>query len=489
MTDYLFQLPKKRNGTLQAQIQEMMVNAILSKQLPPGSMLPSGRKLAQQLRVSRNTVVLAYFNLVDEGFINSRERSGFFVCEDVLNGYAKTRSTNVKPTESSIDWDKRLILKPLNMEYVKRPEDWQNYYYPFLYSQYNKNVFPVADWRECCREASSLTAIYDWASDHTDFDSPELIKQVHEKLLPRRGVFVDKEEILITVGSQQAIYLVANLLLDLTKTVGMENPGYADARNTFLTKTKNLKLIDVDRDGLVVDGNLVGCDCVFTTPSHQYPTTVTMPRSRRMELLESAHNNDFIIIEDDYEAELNYVGRPTPALKSLDKDGRVLHLGSLSKTLAPGVRLGFVVGPKAFIKQARALRRLILRHPPSNNQYIIGLFLKRGYHDSLVRKMTETLYRRSKLMASLLDQYFPETFPRLAFGGSSYWIEGPKTLDANELARKAKEVGILIEPGKIFFHHNDSAKHFFRLGFSSIPSDKIEPGIKLLAELVYRKEV
>ena len=488
MSDYLFQLPEKHErklkGTLQAQIQEMLVGAILNKQLPAGCSLPSGRKLARQLEVSRNTVVLAYLHLMDEGFINSRERSGFYVREDVLNGYVKTRLKKAKLSTPSIDWDKKLTLKSLNRPYLKRQEDWQRYPYPFLYSQYSKKIFPVADWRECVREASNLSAIDDWACDHSDHDSPELIKQIHEKLLPRRGIYVAPDEILITVGSQHAIYLIANLLLNADKTIGMENPGYADARNTFLTQTAQVKLIDIDQKGLVVDAQLKGCDCVFTTPSHQYPTTVTMPKSRRLALLKSAHDHDFIIIEDDYESELNYEKTPVPALKSMDKEGRVLHLGSLSKTLAPGIRLGFLVGPKAFIQQARALRRLMLRHPPSNNQYIIGLFLKRGYHDALLRKMRATLHQRSKLMATLLDQYFPQAFPRLVFGGSAYWIEAPPSIDTEQFAKSAKKIGILIESGNVFFAENTPVKHFFRLGFSSITSDAIKKGIPLLAELM-----
>jgi GntR family transcriptional regulator/MocR family aminotransferase len=484
MTDYLFQLPETRTGTLQSQIQEMMVSAILNRQLPAGCILPSGRKLAEQLKVSRNTVVLAYLNLLDEGFICSRERSGFYVREDVLAGYVKKPDSETKTT-GSVDWNKRLSIKAKELPYIKRPKDWQNYPYPFLYGQYDKKLFPVADWRECCREASSLTAIYDWASDHIDRDSPELIKQIHEKLLPRRGIFVEPDEIMVTVGAQHAIYLIANLLLDEHKTIGMENPGYADARNTFLTKTNNVELIEIDSHGLVLDERLNCCDCIYTTPSHQYPTTVTMPKARRLALLEKANESDFIIIEDDYESELNYVGNAIPALKSLDKNGRVIHLGSLSKTLAPGIRLGYIVAPKAFISQARALRRLMLRHPPSNNQYIIGLFLKRGYHDALIRKMSQTLHKRSQLMHELLEEYFPDSSAKLSFGGSAYWIKGPKDLDSEELVVRAKKLGILIESGKSFFGQAEPVKHYFRLGFSSISSQKISEAIPMLAKLVY----
>ncbi|MEE9447227.1 MAG: PLP-dependent aminotransferase family protein [Arenicellales bacterium] len=489
MTDYLFQLPPKtdgkRHGTLQAQIQEMMVSAILNKQLPAGCVLPSGRKLAEQLKVSRNTVVQAYLSLMDEGFIESRERSGFYVCKDVLEGYVEPNKRGADALENtSVDWNTRLCQKPHYLPYYYRPNDWQSYPYPFIYGQYTQKLFPVADWRECCREAANLSAIHDWARDSVDQDNAGLIQQVREKLLPRRGIFVDEDEILITVGAQNAIYMVAELLLDHTKTIGMENPGYPDARNTFLTNTQKMVLLEIDEAGMVVDERLQGCDCVYTTPSHQFPSTVTMPKTRRLALLESAHEHDFIIIEDDYESELNYVGEATPALKSLDADGRVIHLGSLSKTIAPGIRLGYVVGPKAFIKQMRALRRLMLRHTPANNQYIVSVFLKRGYHDSLVRRISHTLDNRSHVMRKMLDEYFPNASPKLVFGGSSYWVRGPKGMDSEALAEKAKAQGVLIDPGGAFFHNDMDGREYFRLGFSSISIEQIEQGIPLLAKLV-----
>ncbi len=485
MPEYLFQLPESTSGTLQARIQEMMVDAILNQHIAPGSALPSGRKLADQLRVARNTVVLAYQNLIDEGFIESRERSGFYVRPDVLDGYVITKAREVKEPTSAINWDEVITFNPNALPYNRKPKDWQSYPYPFLYGQFDKTLFPVADWRECCREAASISAIHGWAGDRIDQDNPQLIEQVHSKMLPRRGIWSNPDEILITLGAQHAIHLASQLLLNDERTVGMENPGYVDARNTFLTQTQNIQLLDVDERGLVIDDNrLAKCDCVYTTPSHNFPTTVTMPARRRKRLLEAAEKYNFFIIEDDYESEFNYLGKPTPALKSLDSQDRVIHVGSLSKTLAPGIRLGYMVGPKPFIDQARALRRLMLRHPPANNQFIISHFLKRGYHDSLVRRITSTLHHRSKLMQSLLNEHLPGSISSPTFGGSSYWVKGPKNLDADALALKAKEKGILIEPGRIFFHGENSPKNYFRLGFSSISEEKIDTGLPILAKLI-----
>jgi GntR family transcriptional regulator/MocR family aminotransferase len=487
MTDYLFRLPDEATGTLQSQIQEMMVDAITKGHLAPGAAMPSGRKLAEQLKVARNTVVLAYQQLLDEGFIVARERSGFYVSEDVLIGFA--RSPKTAPDENAkaateIDWKSKLSFFPDSFPYLHKPQDWQRYPYPFVYGQFDKKLFPIADWRECCREAAGIAAIHNWASDHVDRDSEPLVDQVHSKLLPRRGIWADRDEILITVGAQNALFLASRLLLKPEDTVGMENPGYADARNTFLTQTQHIELLDIDHHGMVIDERLANCQCVYTTPSHQFPTTYTMSKARRLALLEQANQHNIVIIEDDYESEFNYGAEPIPALKSLDTEGRVIYVGSLSKTLAPGIRLGYMVAPREFIRQAKALRRIMLRHPPSNNQFIIAQFLKRGYHDALIRRISHTLHHRSQVMKTLLDEYLPGATQKPDFGGSSFWVRGPEDLDCRDLAITAKERGILIEAGSELFYPGTEKLNYFRLGFSSISVEQIRVGLPLLSELI-----
>ena len=485
MTEYLFHLPEKSSGTLQARIQEMMVSAIVNKHLKSGMPLPSSRKLATQLQVSRNTVVLAYQSLVDEGFLETQERRGFFVCKDVLSNYAELGGKPNKSTDvSDINWESIFSKVPSKFTTNKKKENWQEYPYAFLYGQYDKELFPISDWRECCRDAAGISAIYDWASDHVDQDNPELIEQIHNKLLPRRGIFVDPEQILVTLGAQNAIFLAAQLLLDNSKTVGIENPGYVDARNIFLTQTDKLNCLDVDQDGLVINEKLNDCDCVYITPSHQFPTTVTLPETRRKALLKKAKEENFIILEDDYEAELTYNKKPLAALKSEDTEGRVIYIGSISKTLAPGIRLGFIVGSKAFIDEARVMRRLMLRHPPSNNQYIVARFLQRGYHDSLIRKLSLTLYQRSIAMRSQLNKYFPGKTSLSHHGGSALWLKGPEGLDSRLLAKVLLKEGVLIEPGDVFFYPKPEKCPYFKLGFSSLPENKIADGIDIIASAI-----
>src|SRR5690349_11789976 len=205
-----------------------------------------------------------------------------------------------------------------------------------------------------------------------------------------RRCFAKPDEIVVTIGAQQALYLVADLLANESTTVGFENPGYPDARNIFLTRNARLLPLAVDGGGVRTDEDrdvLAQCDYVYVTPSHQCPTSVTMPIERRRALLKLAQRHDFVVIEDDYESENNFTGAPHPALKSLDTADRVIYIGSLSKTFAPGLRLGYVVGPRDLIHELRALRRLMVRHPAALIQRAFANFLALGHHDTLLRKL------------------------------------------------------------------------------------------------------
>ena len=183
------------------------------------------------------------------------------------------------------------------------------------------------------------------------------------------------EQILVTLGAQNALYLVAQLIVDSEKRVVIENPSYPDLRDILRKRTSNISELPVDDGGLVLDeAVLKGSDLVFITPSHQCPTTRTMPASRRRQLLGLASQHDLLIIEDDYEFEMNFLESATPALKSLDDEGRVIYVGSLSKSVFPGLRLGYLVAPESLIAEARALRHLMLRHPPGHAQRTLAYF-------------------------------------------------------------------------------------------------------------------
>lgn len=484
--EQLFRLSHDSETSLQQQLREQIAAAILDGYITADRALPSSRKLAEQLGIGRNTVVLAYEHLVEDGYLIARERSGYFVNPQVFEGAAGVAPRARAGDEDALtpNWDRWLRYHPSRQRNIRKPPDWQRFEYCFIYGQLDPALFPARNWRECWRDALSLHAIRDWSVDRFDGDDPLLVEQIRTRLLPRRGVRAEARQILVTVGAQHALYLAMRLLLGSRRTLGMENPGYVDARNIAALNPARIAPLAVDDAGLVPDESLGECDCIYVTPSHQSPTTVTMPLERRRALLDLARMHDFLVLEDDYESETSFANTPAPALKSLDDAGRVIYVGSLSKTLAPGLRLGYLVGPEQFICEARALRRLMLRHPAANNQRAVALFLARGYHDSLIRSLVKAYRLRWEVMSRALERYLPDSSRAPSFGGSSFWVRGPEGLDARRLAERAAGESILIEPGDIHFFDANPPLNCFRLGYSSIPEHKIEPGVRRLAELV-----
>ena len=485
MWDRLFRISRDRKTSYQRQLREMIVSAILDDKLPLDVPLPSSRELARHLGIARNTVVLAYQQLIDEGYLIARERSGYYIDKTMLDGRVRVEPLQPDGEHKPPDWKRHIKFRPSQQRNIIKPVAWTDYPYPFLFGQLDPDLFPVSDWRDCCRQALSVSDIREVTPDRIDIDDPLLIEQIQARILPRRGVWAARDEILITMGAQQALYILADLLIGRGTRVGMENPGYPDARNIFELKSPQMVPLAVDDQGVEISSQLDQCEFVYVTPSHQSPTTVTMPLERREQLLRHAESKDFLVIEDDYESEINFVGDPTPALKSLDASERVIYVGSLSKTLAPGLRLGYMVAPRPLIDEARALRRLMVRHPPANNQRIVALFLSMGHHDSLIHRLSQTYKTRWQVMGEALNRHLPESSRIPSFGGTSYWVEGPADLDTRELKDRAREAGILIESGDVCFMQKNPPQNFIRLGYSSIRARQIEPGIRKLAELIH----
>jgi GntR family transcriptional regulator / MocR family aminotransferase len=485
MWERLLRLSADSHMSLQAQIRQMLVSAILDGHLGANTAVPSSRELAERLRVARNTVVLAYQQLVDEGYLLSRERSGYFVNPAIVSGRAARPERPLH--QAGLDagpeeWAARFRFRPSAQRNIAKAADWQTYKFPFIGGQFDPTLFPTSDWRECCLKVLSVMEIRDWAPDLFTRDDASLIEQIQTKVLPLRGVWAAPEEIIVTIGAQHALYMLADLLVRPTTTVGLEDPGYPDARNIFANRTDKLLALPVDGDGLVIGPHLNACDYVYTTPSHQSPTTVTMPLERRQALLELAKSKDFLIIEDDYEPESRLSETPNPALKSLDEHDRVIYIGSLSKTLAPGLRLGYIVASRHLIEELRALRRLMIRHPTAFIQRSFALFLSLGHYDSLIRRLTVAHRERADALMAAIAKHLPDTTCVPVHGGSSCWVTGPAWLDARALALKAASRGVLIEPGDVYFTAASRPLNHFRLGFGSIRLDRIEPGIRLLAD-------
>lgn len=484
----LFQQFAYEGVSLQDQIRQMLVSAILDGQVSSRMPVTSCRKLASQLGVARNTVVLAYQQLADEGYLVARERSGYYVNQDILDRRVSIQPHAPSRDKSSISWDTRFRVRPSVQRNIVKFPDWQRYPYPFVYGQFDPSRFPVADWRECCVKVLGAMETRDWAPDFVTRDDSALVDQIRTRVLPRRGIWASADEIVVTVGAQQALYLLADLLVSESTRVGMEDPGYPDARNIFSNRTRSLCGLEVDNEGLIVQDAVADCDYVYVTPNHQCPTTVSMSVERRKALLDRAHDADFILVEDDYEGDSSYSGSRIPALKSMDRNCRVVYVGSLSKSLAPGLRLGYIVGSPELIEEIRALRRLMVRHPTTFIQRSFSRFLSLGHHDALLRRVSHIYARRAGALMNALSDHLPQFAYAPISGGAACWVRGPDWLDCKQLAYLAEARGVLIEPGDVFFLSQNPPLNCFRLGFTSIPFDKIEKGVRELGAAVRELE-
>ena len=343
-------------------------------------------------------------------------------------------------------------------------------------------IFDHAARRDCARQAMGRRDFEEMAGDAFAADDPMLVDIIRRRSLPRRGIEAQPCEILVTLGAQHALWLVVELLSRAPLSAATEEPGYPDTRHALAWCGAEVAPVPVGPDGLDPAALPEGVGAVFVTPSHHAPTGATMPLARRRALLALARERDFVVVEDDYEFEMSFPGPPLPALKSLDADGRVIYVGSFSKALFPGLRLGYLVAPAPFVSAARGLRAIMLRQPPRHLQRTTAYFLAQGHCDALIARMKERFAeRRAALLAALhaagLD------VPAAAQGGSALWMEAPDGIDAGILAERLLGRGVVVEPGAPWFAAGGPSP-CFRLGYSTIPADRIAEGVGRIAAAI-----
>ncbi|MCC1491424.1 PLP-dependent aminotransferase family protein [Cognatishimia sp. F0-27] len=480
-----FQLPPDGQGTLQARIQQLVAEGILSGRFRHGEKLPSSRRLAQHLGVSRITVTLAYTELLANDYLTSKGRSGYYVSDGAPEPPAFFPKS---PEADRVDWDAAIARRFTGAPRLEKPADWAQYRFPFIYGQTDPQLFDHANWRLCAMQALGARDFDALTRDQFDRDDPELVSFIVRHTLPRRGIMADPDQILITMGAQNALWLTAQLLAAGGRRVAIENPSYPDLRALLLHAGARITPVAVDQDGLTPDEIPEGTQVIYTTPSHQCPTSATLPRPRRDALIARAAELGAVIVEDDYEFEMAYLRPPSPALKSLDQDGRVIYAGSFSKSLFPGLRLGYLVGPQAFIREARALRTSVLRHPPGHIQRTTAHFLRLGHYDALIRRMGRKLARRRTVIEEAIAEHGLQIAGRGTHGGSSVWMEAPAGMETSRLAAQLRERSVLIEPGAPFFDEPNPPRQFYRLGYSSIPEARIAEGIAEIAQAISRNQ-
>lgn len=459
------------------QLATSIISVLLDTRAAPGVLMPSSRKLAAHLGISRLTVTLVYQELVAQGYLEGLPRSGYAVSQKIPH---RRLAPSDLTAHSRVDWALRLPDLTRRRRIVK-PNDWRSYPYPFIYGQADPKLFDHAAWRDCARRALGARDFAELADDSLTQDDPVLVDYICRNTLPRRGIRARPEEVLITLGAQNALWIAVHLLALPARKGVVEDPGFPDFSECLRLHGMPVHFVTTDACGLNPDDLPPDTGLVLVTPSHSIPSGITMTMERRRALLAAADTRDFIVIEDDYETEMSFLEPPSPSLKSLDASGRVIYVGSFSKSLFPGLRIGFLVGPEPFIRQARALRAMMLRQAPGHMQRVTGYFLALGHYDAHLVRLREAFRRRREVLVSALHGTGFDIAGAARHGGSSLWVTAPETIDSASLAEALRPKGVLIEPGHPFFSAPAGVCRHFRMGYSSIAEDRIAEGVGIMS--------
>jgi GntR family transcriptional regulator / MocR family aminotransferase len=467
--------------------------AIASGRLKPGDALPGSRTIAESAGVNRNTVLAALRELRLEGWIETAGARGTFVSRDLPERSARGPRAALPPRDEANPVFELRGETPTDLgQRHHRAADPLRVPYPLLGGWPDTRLVPHAEIarafrRALARHPSELLAYGDTRGD------VRLRRALAELLAQTRGVVAGEDGVLVTRGSQMAIALAARVTLARGDVVAVEAYGYRPAWEALRAAGAELVPMPVDAGGLCVHslGALARrrkVRAVYVTPHHQYPTTATLPAARRLALLDLAKRERFAILEDDYDHEFHYDGRPTLPLASADDGTRVIYVGTLSKVLAPGLRIGFLVAPRALLERAATLRAFIDRQGDLAVERAVAEIVEDGLLARHTRKMRR-LYkeRRDALVAAVRKE-----LPMLAFevpaGGLALWVEArgrKRALDVDAWAERAAARGVLVQTARRFTF-DGHAEPKLRLGFAPLDPHRIREAIARLAGALTR---
>ncbi len=485
-----FQLDAALPEPLYRQLYERIRGAILAGQLPPGARLPSTRALATELGISRSTTVLAYDHLLHEGYLTSQVGRGTEVSREIPLSLLTAPSQQAQTKTPAHATDLRLAgrIRQLGAIPAAAPLEGAPGGRPFLAGQPALDLFPYRLWaRLIARRARHSLALHGYYQSHAGYRP--LREAIAAHIAISRGVRCTPDQVIITSGTQGALDLAARVLIDPGDAAWFENPGYFGALGALTLAGAQLAPVPVDAEGLDVEAGLQrspNARFVAVTPSHHFPTGVTMSLRRRLALLGWAERHEAWIVEDDYDSEYRFDGRPQAALQALDRAGRVLYIGSFSKMLLPSLRLGYIVVPPQLVEPMLATRRNIDVHPPILEQLALADFIQEGHFVRHLRRMRRHYQRRrdcllhelNKQLAGLLDVYAPEAGMQLAG-----WL--PPEMDDRQVSKAANAAGIMVPPIS-FFSLEPLPRGGLLFGFAGIPEADIRRGVKTLTGVLER---
>jgi GntR family transcriptional regulator/MocR family aminotransferase len=455
--------PRRTSTTLFEQIRD----AIVCGRLAPGDRLPTTRDLARDLGVARSTVTTVYGWLSGEGFLTGRTGDGTFVADHHVARAGRHRSTATGAARP-----RRRIESP------PRPAPRRGITIDLRTGRPDPSLFPIVEWRRCVNGALQAPP-----PDYGHLEGlPALRRALAAWVRRSRGVSAAPEEVLVTAGAQQAFDLCARVLLARGDVVAVEEPGYTPARFAFGYHGARVEAVRVDEDGMVVDEIPRAARAVYVTPSHQSPLGVTMSPTRRRALLAAAAASDVVVIEDDYDTEYRHVDRPIEPLQRLDTSGRVVYVGSFSKTLSPSLRMGFVVAPEPVIAELTNARALADSQPPHLTQAALAAFISSGGLERHLRRSGRTYRARHELLSEHIDRLYVDGVierPFASHAGLHSTIELLPGTGAAAIADRLATRGVGLDPegGVVWFGEE---RPCLKLGFGMAEVEALHRGLLLL---------
>ena len=469
-------IDRASQASIGRQLYFALRDAIVAGRMPAGARLPSTRAAAELWGVSRGVVVEAYETLLSESYVVGHHGSGTFVSADVPGRLERERRTI--PTRSTA---KSIISSAARSVIGNALLDP-----PLQIAFATGRAAPDDRTRAMLKRLGHRHL--DALSDHYRDPQGEerLRREVVTYLAAARGVRCGPDRVFITSGSQQAIDLAIRTLIDRGDDVAIEEPGYPPARLAFTAAGARLVPIAVDAHGINVDllaERAENIRAVYVTPSHQYPTGTVLSMTRRLALIDWAAAKGAWILEDDYDSEFRYDDRPLAALQGVDEHDRVIYLGTFSKALLPGLRLGYLVVPAELVPAVRAMRVLLDRFPAPFHQLMVADFLSEGHFSSHLRRLRES-YRGSRdmLVALLREQFVeePGIGIEVPMQGVHLLTRLPSVLDDVSVAQAARRSGVTVLPISAM-HLAPAVSHGLLLGFSALNYEDAAPGVRRLA--------
>jgi GntR family transcriptional regulator/MocR family aminotransferase len=480
----LIQVDRNSPVTLYIQVCNIFISLITNGTLRPSDILPGSRILAELIGINRNTVKLAYEELISQGWAESVERKGVFVLSRlpvISRAKLPETSKNSSPQES--------FLWTNNFEHAIPNKDFQKTGLAIDDGFPDVRLAPVD---QLMREYRSLSRkIYGkkYLKYGSARGSEHLRTSICNYLSNTRGLVVAPENILITKGSQMGIYLASQLLFSPSDTiaVGTSNYGYADA--TFRYAGAKLLRVPIDSGGMDVDHlqkilRRKKIKAVYIIPHHHFPTTVTMSMERRLKLLNLAKEHRFAIIEDDYDFDFHYDNKPYLPLASIDHNHNVIYTGSISKTFTPALRIGFMVGSAAFVGAASSLRELIDKQGDTLLEEAFAVMYDNGEMERHFRKSLKIYKERRNLFCHILKSDFDDVIEfKIPEGGLAVWSDFDKKIDLAKMSENASKKGLYIDDGK-FYKNESFSTNAMRMGFASLDENEMVKALDILKKVV-----